>query len=144
MSHIADKGGMAPDLTPLHNAIASLDRALKRSREEPADEEVRDSVIQRFEYTYDLSHKMLRRVLETSEANTEEIAQMSFPTLIRTGWERGLVRGSWPAWERFRKLRNTTSHTYDKALAIATAAQVPEFFDEAVELARRLAERLAS
>lgn len=133
---------MALDLTPLLNAVASLERALDRHHREPADEEVRDSVIQRFEFTYDLSHKMLRRVLAEISSNVEELSQMSFPTLIRTGWEHGLVPSSWPVWDRFRQLRNITSHTYDRAKAIAVAAQVPEFLDEVRELSRRLQERV--
>lgn len=133
---------MALDLTPLINAIASLDRALDRHRREPADEEVRDSVIQRFEFTYDLSHKMLRRLLSLTMGDVEELSQMSFPTLIRTGWEQGLVPSSWPEWENFRQLRNTTSHTYDRAKAIEVAAKVPAFLEEVRELSRRLQERV--
>ena len=63
--------------------------------------------------------------------------------MIRTGWEQGLVRESWPVWEKFRKLRNVTSHTYDREKAMAAAAQVPAFLDEAEHLAERLQARLA-
>ena len=84
---------MEIDLATLERAIARLEFALARHAAEPADEEVRDSVIQRFEFTYDLSHKMLRRVLEARSPNAEEIAQATFPDLIRTGWEAGLVKG---------------------------------------------------
>lgn len=130
------------DITPFANAAASLKRALERHVREPSDEEVRDSVIQRFEFTYDLSHKMLRRVLEHVMADTELIPHMSFPTLIRTGWEQGIVPSSWPTWEEFRKLRNVTSHTYDREKAIDVASRVPAFFEEASELLHRLQERL--
>lgn len=135
---------MSVDLTPLVDAVAALKRAVDRSAREPADEEVRDSVIQRFEFTYDLSHKMLRRVLEHTMANVEEISQLTFAGLIRTGWEQGLVPSPWPEWDEFRKLRNITSHTYDRAKAIQAAAKVPAFLDEANELARRLQDRMAA
>ena len=42
-------------------AISSLDRGIVRSEKDPGDEEVRDAVIQRFEYTYELAWKMLKR-----------------------------------------------------------------------------------
>lgn len=129
---------MSVDLSSLVNAVAALKRAIDRHAGDPADEEVRDSVIQRFEFTYDLSHKMLRRVLEHTMANAEEISQLTFPGLIRTGWEQGLVPSAWPVWDEFRKLRNITSHTYDREKAIATAAKVPAFLDEASEMTRRL------
>ena len=132
---------MEIDLATLERAIARLEFALARHAAEPADEEVRDSVIQRFEFTCDLSHKMLRRVLEARLPNAEEIAQATFPDLIRTGWEAGLVKGGWPAWHRFRDMRNTTSHTYDEAKAAKVAAQVPAFLEEAQFLVKALANR---
>ena len=130
---------MPIDLTPLHNAIGRLEFALARHAREPADEEVRDSVIQRFEFTYDLSHKMLRRVLEATSADSGEVDRMTFPSLIRTAWEQGLVAGGWPAWHGFRDMRNITSHTYNQAKAIEVAAKVPAFLDEAKYLAEKLA-----
>lgn len=134
---------MSIELEPLTKAISRLDFALARHHREPADEEVRDSVIQRFEFTYDLCTKMLRRVLEATSDDAEAIQQMTFPTLIRTGWEQGLVIGGWPAWFEFRKMRNTTSHTYDEAKAIDVASKVPGFMDEARSLAAKLQERLS-
>ena len=135
---------MAIDLTPLSNAIAALTRALDRHGRDPSDEEVRDSVIQRFEFTYDLSHKMLRRVLAEVMADADDVSLMTFSQLIRTGWELGLLRGSWPTWEKIRELRNITSHTYDRDKAISVASQVPDFLEEARELERRLRDRLAT
>ena len=43
------------DLTSLEKALSNLERAIIRSQREPTDQEVRDSVIQRFEYSYELS-----------------------------------------------------------------------------------------
>lgn len=134
---------MEIDLATLEKAIRRLRFALTRHAADPSDEEVRDSVIQRFEFTYDLSHKMLRRVLEATSPNAEEIAQATFPDLIRTGWEAGLVKGGWPAWHAYRDMRNTTSHTYDEAKAVEVAAKVPGFLEEAQFLAKALAHRQA-
>ena len=76
-------------------AIVRLSEGLTRHRTEPADAQLRDGLIQRFEFTYDLSHRMLRRVLEEAAANPEEVDRMSFPSLIRTGIEQGLIAGDW-------------------------------------------------
>ena len=133
---------MPIDLTPLHTAIGRLDFALARHAREPADEEVRDSVIQRFEFTYDLSHKMLRRVLEATSADPGEVERMTFPQLIRTAWEQGLVAEGWPAWHGFRDMRNITSQTYDEAKAIEVVAKVPVFLVEARCLAEQLTRRI--
>jgi nucleotidyltransferase substrate binding protein (TIGR01987 family) len=140
---IGDKRRMAIDLTPLHKAVAWLDVALTRYLRDPADEEVRDSVIQRFEFTYDLAHKMLRRVLAATSADAEAVARMTFPDLIRTGWEQSLIANGWPVWHDYRDMRNITSHTYDVDKAIQMVGKVPAFLDEARVLAERL-ERLAA
>jgi nucleotidyltransferase substrate binding protein (TIGR01987 family) len=129
---------MALDFTPLASAIVRLDEGLLRHRAEPADTQLRDGLIQRFEFTYDLAHKMLRRALEEAAANPDEIDRMSFPTLIRTGIEQGLVAGDWASWRAFREMRNITSHTYDEAKARLVAEAIPAFLVEA----RRLLERL--
>jgi nucleotidyltransferase substrate binding protein (TIGR01987 family) len=63
---------------------------------------------------------------------------MSFPALIRTGFEQGLVADGWTAWQRYRELRNITSHTYDEAKAQEVAAAIPEFLVEAQGLLARL------
>lgn len=46
---------MRLDFSPLQKAINSLERAIVRTKANPSDEELRDAVIQRFEYTYELS-----------------------------------------------------------------------------------------
>lgn len=56
---------------------------------------IRDGLIQRFEFTYDLTHKMVRRVIEQAAASAEKVDHMSFPTLIRTANEADLVAGEW-------------------------------------------------
>ena len=51
-------------LNSLVKAIQSLEVALTRWEATPTDQEIRDSVVKRFEYTYELCHKMLRRQLQ--------------------------------------------------------------------------------
>ena len=63
---------MPLDLTPLANATARLHEGLARYQSDPTDTQIRDGLIQRFEFTYELSHKMLRRQLEQAAANPEE------------------------------------------------------------------------
>lgn len=85
------------DLTPLDNAIARLDEGWTRYQRDVSDTQIRDGLIQRFEFTYEISHKMLRRFLELTSANPTEFDGMAFQDMIRTGNERGLLLGAWPA-----------------------------------------------
>jgi hypothetical protein len=59
---------MKLDFTSLAKAQESLGKAIHRALKEPSDEELRDAVIQRFEYTFELSWKMMKRVIESESA----------------------------------------------------------------------------
>ena len=132
---------MTLDLSPLENAVARLREGLARSQAEPGDAQLRDGLIQRFEFTYELSHKMLKRQLEQAAANPQAYDAADFQYLIRSANEQGLLRSDWPAWRRFRELRGKTSHTYDEALAQDVAAEIPSFLEEAAHLLNALQER---
>ncbi|MGH8676943.1 MAG: nucleotidyltransferase substrate binding protein, partial [Burkholderiales bacterium] len=126
------------DFSALERATARLEEGLARHLGDPVDEQLRDGLIQRFEFTYDLAPKTLRRALEESADSPDEIDMMSFPTLIRTGWEKGLLKGGWPDWHGFRETRNTTSHIYDEAKAIAAVSKIPAFLNAVQHLVRQL------
>ena len=75
---------MPLDFTPLASAGARLDEGLARYLADTSDAQIRDGLIQRFEFTYDRAHEMLRRALEDAAAEPEEIDRLSYPALIRT------------------------------------------------------------
>jgi len=55
---------------------------------------------------------------------------MSFPDLIRTGSEQGLLLGDWPTWKAYRTARAKTSHTYDEQVALEVATVAARFLEE--------------
>ena len=134
---------MKLDITSLGNAVQRLREGLLRYEREPKDEQIRDGLIQRFELTYELSHKMLRRYLKETAASPDEIERMPFADLIRTGNAQGLLREGWPAWRRFREMRARTSHTYDANVAAQVVSAIPAFVEEAEHLYAELQRRLA-
>ena len=135
---------MPLDFSSLANATARLDEGLARYQTDTSDAQIRDGLIQRFEFTYDLAHKLLRRVLEEAAANPQEVDQMTFPALIRTATEQGLLRSDWTQWRTFREMRNITSHTYDEAKALQVAAGIPAFLEEVRVLLGRMQARSGS
>lgn len=130
-------------IAPFEKAIVSLEQALDRHAQDTSDDLIRDACIQRFEFTYELAHKMLKRFLEATSANPDEFDNMAFQDLIRSGNERGLLRSDWSRWKDYRTARGTTSHTYDEAKAREVFAIVPDFLSEARFLRDRLREGLA-
>ena len=129
---------MALDFRPFENAIDRLNEGLARYLSDTTDEQIRDGLIQRFEFTYDLSTKMLRRALQASADIPEQVDQMTFPALIRTVSEQNLLFGSWPDWHGYRDMRNITSRTYDEAKAKKVVEGIPAFLEEARVLSKRL------
>ena len=115
---------MKLDLTSWKRALASLERAITRSTAAPNDEELRDAVIQRFEYSYELSWKMLKRHLEQVVPDPGMVDQWSFKELMREAAERGLIAAVEP-WIEYRYQRNMTAHAYDdeKARRVYETAQ---------------------
>lgn len=134
---------MVLDTSALANAVRRLREGLARHEREPMDEQIRDGLIQRFEFTYELSHGFLRRYLRETTASPDDVQRMAFADLIRAGNVQGLVRGDWPAWCRFREMRARTSHTYNATTAAEVVAAIPAFLDEAEHLLAELQRRLA-
>lgn len=125
-------------LTPLERALDRLKEGWVRYQTTPLDEQLRDGLIQRFEFTYELSHKTLKRFLEQNSASLEEYDRMSFPDLIRSANEVGLLKNSWAEWSVYRKMRNLTSHTYNEITAQQVVSAIPDFIMEADYLLKML------
>lgn len=78
---------------------------------------VRDSVIQRFEFTFEMAWKTLFRFLS---ARGERVAAKAWDVLP-LAFEALLIEDA-EVWDRMRALRNATSHEYDQAKAVAAVA----------------------
>lgn len=129
------------DLTPLVNAANRLAEGLARYQKDITDTQIRDGLIQRFEFSYEISHKMLKRHLEAVSPNPGQFDGMAFADLIRSGNEQGLLLGDWSKWRRYREMRSKTSHTYDEEVAIVVVEGIPAFLEEARYLLKQLQER---
>ena len=102
---------------------------------------LRAAVIHAFEFTYELSWKMLKRYFAMTYPNPQEIQEMSFPQLIRTGCEHGLLLSEWEAWKNYREERGATSHTYNEDKANEVINHIPAFLQDAKYLFAQLKAR---
>lgn len=104
------------DLRSLKQAVEALKIAFEiydhNLLEEFMPEKIvlRDGVIQRFEFTFELSWKMLKRYLE--EFGLEKVDGLNNRDLFRVGFEQGLLDDP-EAWFHYLKMRNQSSHIYD-------------------------------
>ena len=132
-----------PSVAPLERAIQRLKEGHARYQSDTSDTQIRDGLVQRFEFTYELAHKILKRYLEYAAANPEQFDEMSFQELIRSGNEQGLLLGEWMDWRRYRDMRGATSHAHNEDIALRVVAGIPRFVEEATYLRDRLRKRLA-
>jgi nucleotidyltransferase substrate binding protein (TIGR01987 family) len=129
------------NLAPLENAVSRLTEGLARYEKDITDTQIRDGLIQRFEFSYEISHKMLKRHLEAVSPTPKQFDAMAFADLIRSANEQGLLLGDWSAWKIYREMRSKTSHTYDEEIAIEVVHSIPAFLEEARHLLKQLQER---
>ncbi|MBF0611733.1 MAG: nucleotidyltransferase substrate binding protein [Magnetococcales bacterium] len=130
------------DLSPLERAVQRLDEGLSRYQQNVSDLQIRDGLIQRFEFTYEVSHKTLKKFLMLVSASPELFADRPFSDLIRTGNEYNLLLGNWADWKKYRESREKTSHTYDEPIAMEVVQSIPAFLEEARYLLEQLQKKI--
>ncbi len=122
----------------LRQRVEAFRRAVRRLEDacrQEKNEFIRDSVIQRFEFCYELAWKMLKLKLEE-----EDIDVRSPKQVLQVALELGLIEDG-NAWTELHRMRNLTSHTYDEALAEEVYAFVCQ---TGLPLFQRLADKARS
>lgn len=94
---------------------------------------LRSAVIQSFEFSYELSLRMLRRVVMERSTSPPSVAELSFADLLRSAADAGLLADP-QGWREWRELRNATSHAYSEAKAQAVAERTAGFAADASAL----------
>lgn len=103
-------------------ALGHFEKALIRLDEvllENESDMIRDSIIKRFEFTFEPAWKACYRWLRARDADVNEEA---FAVLPRAFQNRLIADKA--LWSDIRKARNKTSHTYEEKIAIEVAAFV--------------------
>lgn len=113
-------------------ALARLQEVLAMSETDV----IRDSLIKRFEFTFEMAWKAMYRWLRAKDV---EIPEEAFEVIPRA-FNAGLIEDD-AGWTEIRKARNKTAHTYDEKKAIEVAAFVRV---EAMPRLLALLERLRS
>lgn len=134
------------DLSPLRKALALLTEALAfwalQPNGTPLKPHLRSAVIQSFEFSYELSVRLLRRVLMERAESADRVADLSFNDLLRAAADAGLMPDV-ARWREWREMRNATNHAYDEARAQAVAERAAAFAVDAAALLSALEASLA-
>jgi len=115
-------------LQVFQQAVERLDGALQQEK----NEYMRDSAIQRFEFTFDLAWKTMKAVLEE-----EGVICSSPKSCLQASYRNGLVDYD-TIWLEMLKLRNETTHTYNESMAEIVYAELPKYLTVFKDLSSRL------
>jgi nucleotidyltransferase substrate binding protein (TIGR01987 family) len=119
------------DLGPLQRAADALDEALTlltvHQGSSAEKKLLRDGVIQRFEFGFELAWKTLRRYLQVY--GLERVDGLTNRELFRLGHEQGVLTDA-EAWIVFLKHRNLASHVYDDSIAEQVFSSAKPFLVE--------------
>ena len=129
------------DLTSFEKALKSLDEVINVYNADKTNLITRDSMIQRFEYTYSISLKMLKRYIEMNALIPENTETLTYNSLIRQANKMGLLKSNLEKWDDYRQKRNLTSHTYNEEAALEVVSIIESFASEARFLMEKLAKR---
>lgn len=89
---------------------------------------IRDSLIQRFEFTYELTHKTLREFMKYLGVTLEN----SFPrTIFKKAYVNNLISDD-KVWISLLEDRNSTSHIYNENLAKEIADRIKNQYVDAI------------
>lgn len=92
------------------------------------DDIIRDSLIQRFEFTYELTHKALSEFMKYLGVTLEN----SFPrTIFKKAYVNNLISDD-KVWINILQDRNQTSHIYNENLANEVAGRIMNDYVSAI------------
>lgn len=118
------------DLTNIKNAISTLEEAINYYNtdvEPPIKNMYADSCIQRFEYTYELSWKIMKKYLKLFFNKTEQ--ELTIKNIFRYMQGYGLIK-DWTKWVEYNDARNNTSHEYNFNKAQFVLTVLKTFLDD--------------
>ena len=118
-------------IEPFQKAVLKLEEILVM----PKDEIVRDATVQRFEYSFELAYKMIKRFLKEVYNHDDDI----FVEMLKNAAKVGLI-DDYQSWQTFRQARNYTSHNYSENGADYSYRQAQIFAVYARILVRKLEE----
>jgi nucleotidyltransferase substrate binding protein (TIGR01987 family) len=118
---------MKIDLSLFEKAIASLEEVLHLEKTAI----IRDSAIQRFEYTFEFAVKFMRRYIQENYSVMSDYDSNNFRDVIRTALQLNITKKSFETWIKYRDARNKTSHGYSEKAAEEVYEVAQEFLVEA-------------
>ncbi len=125
-----DKSDLKKILDQFKNAVSRFEESLKQDITQ--NDLFLDAAIQRFEFTYELSWKTIKRYLQF-EGNSVTSPREVFQIAFKKAWIRDEA-----VWLDMIDDRNKTSHTYKKSIAMEVYNNLPRYLQAYCEILYKL------
>lgn len=115
------------DLTNLASSLASLKECYQdfcAQEDEKIKTYIKDSCVQRFEYTYETAKKIMNKFLKKEYDKSEK--DLTINNIFREMYGLGIIE-NFENWVDYREKRNSTSHEYNDKLTYPIIEIVPKF-----------------
>lgn len=102
-------------------AVGRLNEAIPALEQHPESTIIRDGVIQRFEFTFELAWKSLKEYMEDQGADMSDIVFSK--QVFKAAYAAQIINDA-KVWVDMLDSRNITSHVYDDKQASAVVADI--------------------
>ncbi len=129
----------------LERCIIRLELALEQlGQHEPGEfiyEVFRSACVKEFELIVEQSGSLLRRRLRPFFSSNRQADRLTYKDLFRYGAKHGLISlEQCERWFNYRDHRNDTAHLYGRDFAEKTLPMLPQFVEDARDVARIISE----
>lgn len=129
---------MTIDISNLKSALQTLKSSMKILEENRTcdfADMLEDSCIKRFEYTLELSRKMMKRVLKNIYGKSEEELTVNNTFRFMQGYK---FIENWENWKNYYEKRNNTAHEYNLEKSRKLVEIIPQFIEDTDFLVKNL------
>lgn len=119
--------------TVFKKALLRLAEAIEESKLNPQSSTLKDGVIQRFEFCYEICWKLLKYYLESEGIEEAKSPKSTF----KEAFKIGLIEDG-EAWIDMLKDKNLTSHVYDEDVAITIYIKIVNTYFEQMNCIKNL------
>lgn len=126
------------NLNVLKNSVSTLKECyedLNAQKDEKIKTYIKDSCIQRFEYTYETAKKIMNKFLKKEYDKQDK--DLTINNIFREMFGLGLIE-NFENWVEYREKRNLTSHEYNIELTYPIVDIVPKFICDVEFLIKNL------
>lgn len=130
------------DISNLESALNTLKLSmdvLEKEKNSNFVDMLEDSCIKRFEYTLEISRKIMKRVLKKIYGKSEEELTVNNIFRFMQGYK---FIDNWENWRNYYEKRNNTAHEYNLEKSRKLMVLLPEFIKDADTLIKNLKEKL--